>query len=107
MVTIPPVFARQLQPTTRAIGKARPIVKMWNEAISCHGYHWGMSTDAKELIQICEQLPEAKRVEVADFARFLLAREGDERWEQIIASSAPRPKLDEFLKESRREPGGR
>jgi hypothetical protein len=62
-----------------------------------------MSTDTQELIRICEALPEAKRVEVADFARFLLAREGDERWEQIIASTAPRPKLDAFLKESARE----
>jgi hypothetical protein len=62
-----------------------------------------MSTDTQELIRICEALPEAKRVEVADFARFLLAREGDERWEQIITSTAPRPKLDAFLKESARE----
>jgi hypothetical protein len=62
-----------------------------------------MSTDTQELIQICEQLPAAKRVEVRDFARFLLAQEGDERWEQIIASPASRPKLDAFLKESKRE----
>ena len=62
-----------------------------------------MSTDTQELIRICEALPEAKRVEVADFARFLLAQEGDERWEQIIASPVPRPKLDAFLKESARE----
>jgi hypothetical protein len=62
-----------------------------------------MSTDTKELIEICEQLPEAKRVEVADFARFLLAREGDERWEQIIADPKPRPKLEEFLKQSKAE----
>ena len=62
-----------------------------------------MSIDTKELIEICEQLPEAKRIEVADFARFLLAQEGDERWEQIIASAAPRPKLDAFLGESQKE----
>jgi hypothetical protein len=62
-----------------------------------------MSADTRELISICEQLPEAKRVEVADFARFLLAREGDERWEQIIASPIPRPKLKAFLRESARE----
>jgi hypothetical protein len=35
---------------------------------------------------------------VADFARFLLARQADERWEQIIAEPKPRPKLDEFVK---------
>lgn len=48
----------------------------------------GMSSDTKQLIEICEQLPEAERVEVTDFARFLLAksrgtapqREVAERW---------------------------
>ena len=30
-----------------------------------------MSTERKELIEICERLPESKRIEVADFARFL------------------------------------
>ena len=63
-----------------------------------------MSTQTQELIQICEQLPEAKRVEVTDFARFLLAQEGDERWERIIADPTRRPKLDHFLKESAQEP---
>jgi hypothetical protein len=62
-----------------------------------------MSGEIQELIQICEQLPAAKRAKVTDFARFLLAREGDERWEQVIASPAPRPKLDAFLKRSKRE----
>jgi hypothetical protein len=33
-----------------------------------------MSTDTRELIEICAQLPEAQRDEVADFARFLLNR---------------------------------
>ncbi len=59
-----------------------------------------MSAETQELLSICEQLPEAKRAEVADFARFLLAREGDERWEQIISETNPRPKLEAFLKES-------
>ncbi len=59
-----------------------------------------MSVETQELLSICEQLPEAKRVELADFARFLLAREGDERWEQIISETKPRPKLEVFLKES-------
>jgi hypothetical protein len=63
-----------------------------------------MSTDTKELIRICEALPEGKRSEVADFARFLLARQDDERWEQLIASGKPRPKLDAFLRESATEP---
>jgi hypothetical protein len=62
-----------------------------------------MSAETQELLSICEQLPEAKRAEVADFARFLLAREGDERWEQIIGETKPRPKLEAFLKESAAE----
>ena len=62
-----------------------------------------MSAETEELVSICEQLPEAKRNEVADFARFLLTRQGDERWEQIIAETKPRPKLDAFLKESAHE----
>jgi hypothetical protein len=63
----------------------------------------GMSTETQELLEICEQLPAAKRAEVADFARFLLAREGDERWEQIIADPRPRPKLDEFVRQAMSE----
>jgi hypothetical protein len=62
-----------------------------------------MSTETEELVRICEQLPEPKRVEVADFARFLLAQEGDKRWEQIIAEDGARPKLQEFLRQSRAE----
>ena len=62
-----------------------------------------MSTETRQLVEICEQLPPAKRAEVADFARFLLARESDQRWEQIIADPTPRPKLDEFLKQSKAE----
>ena len=38
-------------------------------------------------------------MEVADFARFLLAQQDEERWEQIIDSPAARPRLDAFLKE--------
>ncbi len=62
-----------------------------------------MSIDTQELIRICQRLPEAKLVELADFARFLLAQEDDERWEQIIASPTPRPKLNAFLEESARD----
>ena len=63
-----------------------------------------MSTETQELIRICEALPEGKRTEVADFARFLLARQDDERWEQLIASGQRRPKLESFLRESAAEP---
>jgi hypothetical protein len=47
-----------------------------------------MSNETQELIRICEQLPQDKRLEVADFARSLLAKNGNsasqreaaERW---------------------------
>jgi hypothetical protein len=62
-----------------------------------------MSTETQELIRTFEQLPEAKRIEVADFAKFLLAKQGDERWEQIAAEPVSRPKLKAFLKASKAE----
>jgi hypothetical protein len=62
-----------------------------------------MSSDAQELINAYEQLPEAKRIEVVDFARFLLAQLDDERWEQIVSEPKARPKLEEFLKASKAE----
>lgn len=62
-----------------------------------------MSTETRELIEICERLPEAKQAEVANFARFLLSQEADERWEQIVADPRPRTKLDQFLKASKAE----
>jgi hypothetical protein len=62
-----------------------------------------MRSDTRELIEICEQLPHSKRVEVTDFARFLLPQHSDQRGEQIIDDPTPRPKLDNFLKQSRSE----
>ena len=62
-----------------------------------------MSIETEELMRICESLPEEKRAEVADFARFLLAREDDERWERLIALGQRRPKLDAFLRQSAAE----
>ena len=62
-----------------------------------------MSTATEEIIQVCEALPPEKQSEVIDFARFLLAREDDERWERMIAESKPRPRLDAFLRESAAE----
>lgn len=63
-----------------------------------------MST--QELISIFEQLPEEQRSEVADFARFLLAKQEDEAWEQTLADPRRRPKLDEFVRESLAEGDG-
>ena len=63
-----------------------------------------MSTETKEIIAICEALPPAKQSAVAEFARFLLAREDDERWEHLLAQPGRRPKLDAFVRESALEP---
>jgi hypothetical protein len=57
-----------------------------------------MSTNTRELIEVCERLPEAEQAEVADFARFLLSKHEDEAWERTIADPRPRPKLDEFVR---------
>jgi len=59
---------------------------------------------AAEIADLCEALPQDKREEVADFARFLLARQQDERWETLIAEPVARPRLDAFLRDSAAEP---
>ncbi len=63
-----------------------------------------MSTATEEIIRVCEALPPEKQMEVADFARFLLTQQDDERWEQLLAYPGPRPKLETFLRESAAEP---
>ena len=55
-----------------------------------------MGTETQELIRICEALPVNKRTEVADFARFLLAQQDDERWEDLINRSTPTSKTGGF-----------
>ncbi|MCC6356571.1 MAG: hypothetical protein IT577_22005 [Verrucomicrobiae bacterium] len=62
-----------------------------------------MSITTQEIILVCEALPREKQVEVADFARFLLAQLSDEAWEKRIAGQKPRPRLDAFLRESASE----
>lgn len=65
-----------------------------------------MSTATREIVRLCEALPEDKRTEVADFARFLLARAehpDDAAWEQRLADARPLSKLAEFLRESAAE----
>ena len=62
-----------------------------------------MSQATQEIIRVCEALPPEKQAEVADFARFLLARQDDDRWEQLLANPHARPKLDAFLRESSAE----
>ena len=63
-----------------------------------------MSAATLELVRLCEALPEANQTEVTDFARFLLEREGDERWEAIVAEGEPRAKFEAFLREAASEP---
>lgn len=60
--------------------------------------------NASEIAELCEALPPAKREEVADFARFLLTRQNDARWESLLDDPSPRPRLDAFLRESAAEP---
>lgn len=64
-----------------------------------------MSSATEEIIRVCDALPQEKQREVADFARFLLAQESDERWETLLAHPEPRPRLDAFLRASAAEGG--
>ncbi len=59
-----------------------------------------MNAATEEIIQVCEALPPEKQSEVIDFARFLLARQDDKCWEQLLAGPQSRPRLDAFLRES-------
>ena len=67
------------------------------------GYFTRMSSSTKEIIQICEALPADKQSELADIARFLLARQDDEAWERLINYPEARPRLDAFLRDSAAE----
>jgi hypothetical protein len=62
-----------------------------------------MSGVTAEIIEVCEALPDEKRLEVIDFARFLLQQQGDEQWEKLIGENRTRPRLDDFLKSSAAE----
>jgi hypothetical protein len=62
-----------------------------------------MSGATAEIIEVCEALPVEKRLEVIDFARFLLLQQGDDQWEKIISEEKVRPRLDDFLNSSAAE----
>jgi len=67
-----------------------------------------MSSATAEIVRLLEALPEEKRMEVIDFAQFLLGRvehPDDIAWEQRLADPARRPKLEAFLQESATEGG--
>jgi hypothetical protein len=57
-----------------------------------------MSTETEELVRICEALPQNKRAEVTDFAKFLLDQQADAAWEQTINNPRALPKLEEFVR---------
>jgi hypothetical protein len=59
-----------------------------------------VSIETEELIRICDALPQGKRTEVTDFARFLLACETDEAWERTLGDPGGYPKLDAFVKDA-------
>jgi hypothetical protein len=62
-----------------------------------------MSSGTQKFVRLCEALPEEKRAEVADFARFPLARAehpDDLAWEQRLADPCPLPKREAFLRDS-------
>ena len=67
-----------------------------------------MTSETAEIVRLCEALPEDKRMEVIDFARFLLGRTehpADLAWEARLAEPAWRPKLEAFVQESAAEGG--
>ncbi len=62
-----------------------------------------MSGTTEEIVRVCEALPSDKQSELADFARFLLARLEDEAWESRLAFPQARRRLDAFLHDSAAE----
>jgi len=62
-----------------------------------------MSITTAEIIEVCEALPPEKQAELADFARFLLAQQDEEAWEQRLVSGQARPRLEAFLRTSATE----
>ncbi len=65
-----------------------------------------MSSATAEIVRLLEALPEEKRMEVMDFARFLLHRgehPDDLAWEKRLADPSRRPKLEAFLQQSAAE----
>lgn len=60
-----------------------------------------MSTLTEEIVEICAAMPEETVAEVVKFARALQQTGetgGDAIWERIIATAAPRPRLEEFMR---------
>ena len=62
-----------------------------------------MRTTSEDIFRVCEALPPDKRNTVADFARYLLARQADEAWEERLAYPQSRARLDAFLRDAAAE----
>lgn len=62
-----------------------------------------MSATTEEIIRVCESLPPEKQSAVADFARFLLAEQGDFAWERLLSAPERRPRLEAFMDAAIRE----
>jgi hypothetical protein len=62
-----------------------------------------MTAITQEIVNICGALPDEQLAEVADFARFLLARQQDDAWEQRLHDPKPRPRLEQFLHDAASE----
>jgi hypothetical protein len=60
------------------------------------------TVSASEIIKELPKLSEAERRAILDKLREL-ARQDDERWEQLLNDPQPRPKLEAFLRESAAE----
>ncbi len=73
------------------------------EPLSVLHYESAVSITTEDIARVCEALPPDKQIEVSDFARFLLARQADEAWEQRLAYPQTRPRLDVFLRDSAAE----
>jgi hypothetical protein len=65
--------------------------------------HRSVNRTIEEISSLCAALPPEKRLEVADFAHFLLLEENDEAWERLIADPRERPRLEAFLDQTRSE----
>lgn len=62
-----------------------------------------MTTVAKELVEIVDDLSEDEARAVVDSARFLQQQAGDREWERILAEKRTYPKLEKFAVEALRE----
>lgn len=62
-----------------------------------------MSGQTQELIQICEQLPDAERAELADFARFLLVKHQQQNGSSALHAS---PLADAIIRHTNGVAGG-